>query len=351
MAKREFLMLAHTFDPAKHNVVGWYASEKLDGQRCYWDGGITRGMLKSDVPWANTNKDSRYQTPPIATGLWSRYGNVIHAPDWWLNQLPLIPLDGELWLGRGEGTRQELSKIIKTLEPGPRWSDVRFKVFDSPAYGNMFTTGEIKNPNFTKMISESKIMEFLGNRNHIPLHWRFEEILQFLETQLRDNPVATFHNQIKVCSNDHLYGMLEAVTENAGEGIIVKAPTALWWPERSHKMLKLKKLQDAEAKVLGYVSGRKTDLGSKLLGKMGALVVEFQGKAFELSGFTDEERKFDCYQSEVWAAQHPGLEVPEWIMCPAFPRGSIVTFRYRELTADGIPSEARYWRRRHVAVS
>ena len=32
------VMLAHNYDPDKHNPTGWLMSEKLDGVRCYWDG-------------------------------------------------------------------------------------------------------------------------------------------------------------------------------------------------------------------------------------------------------------------------------------------------------------------------
>lgn len=39
--KRQFLMLAHDYDPKKHSILGWYMSEKLDGLRAWWDGGIT----------------------------------------------------------------------------------------------------------------------------------------------------------------------------------------------------------------------------------------------------------------------------------------------------------------------
>ena len=37
--------------------------------------------------------------------------------------------------------------------------------------------------------------------------------------------------------------------------------------------------------------------------------------------------------------------VPDWITNHTFPRGQ-VTFRYRELSDDGVPKEARYWRTR-----
>jgi len=52
MAKRYYCQLASKYDEEKHFIGGYYWSEKLDGMRAIWDGGVTRGMLKSDVPWA-----------------------------------------------------------------------------------------------------------------------------------------------------------------------------------------------------------------------------------------------------------------------------------------------------------
>jgi len=45
-------------------------SEKLDGVRAYWDG---KQFL-------------------------SRQGNLYHAPAWFTEHLPAVPLDGELWI-------------------------------------------------------------------------------------------------------------------------------------------------------------------------------------------------------------------------------------------------------------
>ena len=88
MAKREFLMLAHTHNPTKEDIGGWFYSEKLDGMRAFWDGGVSSGLPKAQVPWANTDKDERLTKEEIATGLWSRYGNVIHAPENCTQELP-----------------------------------------------------------------------------------------------------------------------------------------------------------------------------------------------------------------------------------------------------------------------
>ena len=140
-------MLAHKFNPKKHRIGGWYMSEKLDGMRCWWDSGVTRGILKSKIPWANTSKDARYVNEPICTGLWSRYGNIIHAPDWWLNKLPPISLDGELWT---EGYRQELMAVVKKLIPdGNDWLQVTFRPFDSPTISQVLLDGDLRGVNFS----------------------------------------------------------------------------------------------------------------------------------------------------------------------------------------------------------
>jgi ATP-dependent DNA ligase len=115
-------------------------------------------------------------------------------------------------------------------------------------------------------------------------------------------------------------------------------------PKRTTTLLKIKKLIDSEAKVVGYVSGRRTDKGSKLLGKMGALIVDWHGIRFELSGFTDEERMFESDSHASHAAAYPGKEMPSWVVAHHFPIGTAVTFRYRELSDLGVPKEARYWR-------
>src|SRR5437868_6812014 len=70
------LLLAETWDGVT-DPKGWWLSEKLDGVRAYWTG----------------------------TGFSSRLGNVFHAPAWFTEGLPAVPLDGELWLGRKQFQR------------------------------------------------------------------------------------------------------------------------------------------------------------------------------------------------------------------------------------------------------
>ena len=124
--KPEFLMLAKVWK--NQNIKGWMCSEKLDGTRAFWDGGITRGIPASEVPWANTVKDDRLKIPPVATGLWSRSGKVIHAPEWWTNHLPNFFVDGELWMGYGNF--QSLRSEVASQDGD--WDNVEYMVFGCP---------------------------------------------------------------------------------------------------------------------------------------------------------------------------------------------------------------------------
>ena len=360
MPKREFLLLAHKYNPKKHGIGGWYMSEKLDGMRCYWDGGLTRGMFKDDVPWANNDKDGRYITRPIATGLWSRYGNVIHASPDYLDQLPRVPLDGELYKA---GPRQELMSIVKSLTPNSgEWGKVGFFVFDMPSYDRIFQDGIINTINYKKKFEGCRDWIYsdtdISGLDYIPKQTNtFQTTYALLKKYCLYDPVEV-HRQERLPFQtekaiDLVNQELERIAGRGGEGLILRNSESIWVPCRSHDLLKVKKRDDAEGTVIGYITGRATDKGSKLLGLMGALVLELDnGKRMELSGFTDEERKLhdihdpESRDAEIWAQNNPETECPDWIEARCFPRGMRVTFKYRGKTKDGIPQEAAYWRKK-----
>lgn len=352
MLNREFLQLGQVFDPTKHFIGGWFMSEKLDGMRAFWDGGITRGLATCEVPFANTAKDHIRVEQPIATGLWSRYGHVIYAPDFWLNQLPTYPLDGELYLGRGRF--QELVSIVKRFSEKRSeddWYKVQYKVFDAPGHQSIFQDGRIYNPQWKTTFTG--VYDWVSNRIPRPVHSRtFEANFSFLSANLRC-PVAFPLEHIRLPFQtekalDTLYEKLAEVTGAGGEGLILRDPNAVWTPKRMKSVLKVKKLQDDEATVIGYTAGK-----GKHLKRMGALITEYKGQRFELSGFTDEERILVGHYEEEhdkcydWLTNNEGKDVPSWITSTRFPRGSQVTFTYRELTKDGLPREARYLRKRY----
>lgn len=352
-------MLAHVFEPKKHGIAGYLISEKLDGMRAFWDGGITRGMIKSNVPWANVARDQREHT---STGLWSRYGNVIYAPDWFLDQMPSMPLDGELFTKRDD--RQNLMSIVKNFEPDDRWYEVRFFAFGSPPPAMIFSDGHVgkSNKNFNKVFEG--ITDWFEAQEKPEDWWQappetiFKSIIFMLDKRLEGNKRVQAHIQCRLPYGPeavkHAEIFVETFTKLKGEGVIIRDPDSTWFPDRSHQMLKIKKYKDAEGIVTGYTTGRLTDKGSKLLGLMGALILEYKGRRLELSGFTEEERSLGWTPGEcraemscgptTWAEQHPDEEVPDCIQNPRFPRGTSVTFMYRGESKDEIPQEASYFR-------
>ncbi len=349
--KREFLQLAHTYK--NEGIGGYLVSEKLDGMRAFWDAGISRGLWKYEVPYANTLKDERYLQKQKATGLWSRYGNVIHAPDWFLDKLPHIPLDGEIY---AEGYRQDLMSIIKKLEAGSGWEAVQYNVFDVPPMTRVFEAGKINNINFKKTIA-STCLDWVSLHSErlvwTPGYWTgFTTRLAGLRNRATANDVWKIHEQTELpmqteAATAQLERMLADVLARGGEGLIVRSPHAPYECGRVHSMLKVKGCSDMEGTVIGYTAGRE----GKLLGLMGALVIRLDnGIELELSGFTDEERVLSStpfIDASSWVIGNPGRRCPDTIWAQHFPRGTRVTFTYRGLSKDGVPQEARYWRK-HV---
>lgn len=364
--RREFLQLADTYDAAKHKIAGFYLSEKLDGKRSFWDGGITRGMQTKDVPWASVTDpktgSGKGKVKLLSTGLWTRYGNPICAPDSFLNALPACPLDGELWAGRGKF--QLTVSITSGDEADSRFDQISYAVYSSPALSHIFATGEIKNANFHLMVNSDEIEKFIQARVKktgiglvsIPAGATFEDELLFLRGALEtQNDHVFLHQQIKLSNNEEearaqADEFLAKVLDKGGEGGMFRNPAATWTPKRHKGLLKFKPFKDAEAVVIGFVSGKEGRIG-QALGKIGALrvrTVDFENNVeFEIgSGLTLEEREFLNADMSKHAAASPGTDMPTFYQGKHIKKGDTITFKYRELSDDGIPKEGRYWRRR-----
>src|SRR3989442_6563037 len=101
------LLLAESWDNTT-DLSDWWMSEKLDGVRAYWDG---KQFL-------------------------SRQGNLYHAPAWFIDGLPQVPLDGELWIDRKKF--QRTVSIVRRQDKSGLWNEVRFLIFDAPAASGGF---------------------------------------------------------------------------------------------------------------------------------------------------------------------------------------------------------------------
>lgn len=365
LKRREFLQLANKYDPSKpprggYDLAGWYVSEKLDGQRCFWDGGITRGMKTTDVPWASIYDPKKAgqlkaKIRPIATGLWSRYGNPIMAPDWFLNGLPAMPLDGELFAGRGN-FQTAMSAVRKDSPIDDEWRDIQFAVYSSPPFEAVFGDGEIKNANFHRALQWNEISQFVQQRAAgyegfvtCKSGFTFEQEVNLINDMLdAQTDFAYLHQQIKLPGNhreaaDEVERQLEKVLDVGGEGLIIRSAEAIWYPKRMKHILKYKPHSDAEATVTGFTSGRQGKEGT-LRGKIGAVITDYEGKRLEIAGFTFAEREFATQEMSEYAYNNPGEDMPTHFAGKQFKVGDIVTFKYRELSDDGVPKEARYFR-------
>lgn len=227
------------------------------------------------------------------------------------------------------------------------WQDVRYCVFDAPSHTNWLSNRHIEvKPHINMRLSGAdKWWVEHGGKPRAPLpYWHTVQFLEKLTLGPNIELVKqTLLPNITKMAQEKMDLLFDEVLDGGGEGIMLRQMYHIWEPYRTWCLLKHKPYQDAEGKVIGYVWGRETELGSKLLGLMGALVVEWNGLRFRLSGFTEAERTMTNRQEGL---DFPGEYVREGAN-PMFPIGSVVTFKYRELTDDGLPKEARYFRKRN----
>src|SRR5262249_3637574 len=160
--------------------------------------------------------------------------------------------------------------------PDDRWKSVHFMVFDAP---------QDKGP--------------------------FEERMQFLRATLPET-----NRFVRVVEQKRCQGMIQLLAERdrvvklGGEGLMLRQPESQYDRRRSPTLLKVKPYDDAEATVIAHEPGK-----GKFAGKLGALRVRTDdGREFSIgSGLTDAQR------------QSPP------------PVGTVITYRFRGLTAKGMP--------------
>jgi DNA ligase-1 len=252
-AKPEVLLAQHFDDTV--NPVDYWISEKLDGVRALWDG-----------------KTLRF-----------RSGRTIHAPTWFTSRLPAHPLDGELWMGRGQFER--VSGAVRRQDPlDAEWQMISYQIFELPGAPGTFS-----------------------------------DRIDTLQTSIAraDVPWLKLIKQFRVADRQTLTATLRQVVRDGGEGLMLHRADALWQTGRTDALLKLKLHHDAEATVIAHLPGK-----GKYTGMCGALLVETaDGQRFRLgSGLTDAQRR-----------------------APP-PIGSRVTYRYRGHTVNGLPRFATFVR-------
>jgi len=367
--RREFLLLADTYKADKHEAIGMIASEKLDGNRVFWDGGVSRGDDTVNVPWASVTNpktgEPKTKVKPKATGLWSRYGNPIQAPDWFLDKLPPEPLDGELYAGRGNF--QLTQTIVRRDDPNAGdWEKIRFVAFGAPTVGTVFQSGLIKNANFLREIDADECLDYIWRKSSAdriidePRTYSEElDVLSDLHSYYGSDVFTIVDTWVVRDMEDDLMTPLRTVTAEDGEGLMLRDADSVWFPKRRPFLLKVKPRHDAEATIVGFYAGRKGKTG-QFLGKLGGLVCVWHGdptapcgllKApveFEIgTGLTHEDREVHADDVESLAAV-PGERVDSCVPLK-FAIGDRVTFSYMGVTNDLCPREPAFLRVRERA--
>lgn len=203
------------------NISGWYMSEKLDGIRGYWDG----------------------------EKLYTKNGNEIIAPQWFVKNFPPFALDGELWSKRGDF--EFIQSTVLDKAPSNHWKKITYNIFEVPNAKGTFLS-------------------------------RLQEAKKWFE--LHPNLYVKIIKQLKCNDEADLLKYLNSIIVLGGEGVIVKDPTVDYDAKRSSHILKVKKSHDMEGKVIGH--NLRDD------GTLKSLILELEnGITFNLGGgFTKEQR-------------------------------------------------------------
>ncbi|CAD7956609.1 unnamed protein product [Amoebophrya sp. A120] len=306
------LLLAQTWNPATHDVTNYWASEKLDGVRAYWD-----------------NEQQKF---------FSRAGNVFHAPKFFTDALPKShKLDGELFLGRKK-FQECVSTVRKHVPLDHEWRRMKYMVFDVVDESLRFEE---------RMALAKKLLAAQNSTSNNPSYAVFHEHTQLKLSGATTNPpgeqlqpptskspsssskttttTATAaagakssktnnppNNPLKDKVNEIVFAMLKKVEQDGGEGLMLREPNSLYERKRSNTLLKVKTFFDLDATVVRIEQG-----AGKHKNRMGALVCkDAMNRSIEFkvgTGFTDEMR-----------------ENPP-------PVGSLITVKYQEKTKDGKP--------------
>ena len=214
--------------------------------------------------------------------LLTRNGKEIFAPVWFTKDYPPFEIDGELWTKRDDF--DNISSIVRdkiqTQENDEKWKQIKHYIFEVPN-------------------AKGGLFE------------RLEKVKPY------ENNIIKIIPQIYIKDKEHLKKFHNDLYSLGAEGIVVRDPNALYINKRTSKVLKVKKFKDTECKIIDYTKGK-----GKYSGQVGAIVCELENKmVFKIgSGLNDDFRK------------NP-LKI-----------GTIITFKYQNLTSNGKPRFPVYLR-------
>lgn len=311
-ASDDILLLTDYHKSPPPDLQGFLVSEKLDGVRGIWNGKTLK----------------------------TRGGRILTPPACFIQDFPPFALDGELWIGRG--SFEEVASITSTScencacdtahttrnSPTPAawqqsaWGKVRYYVFDVP------DSGETLDSSVSAKASQPAYSSTLTQR------------LSRLESYLKHHPNTpiVIIKQTPITSQKELFALLDTLTKQGAEGLVLRKDAAPYEMGRTSNALKLKRYDEAECKIIAHNLGKgkyHNMLGSITCEQELTLAQSPQDSStpaksppsakkvlhFKIgSGFSDEQR------------QNPP------------PLGTIITYKHYGFTRNGIPRFAIFHR-------
>ncbi len=211
--------------------------------------------------------------------LYTRTGNPIHAPTWFTDDFPTHDCDGEI-----HGSRDSFQKVqgIVRSKNSNEWSDLIYSIFDDCGAGT-----------YRERYDRLELLD--GNH--------FCRLAQY-----------------NCHSEADLMNYLSFIEDQKGEGVMLRDPDSSYINGRSETLLKVKRIDDAEAVVVDHVKSE-SDTEFRAI-----VCLLMNGITFRIgSGFSEEDRKLG----------NPAV-------------GSTITFRHHGFTDRGVPRFASFFRTREL---
>ena len=220
----------------------------------------------------------------------SRNGKILAAPEGWSAHFPPFALDGELYTARGEF--EKIQSIVMDKTPSvAAWSEIKFHVFDVPEAGG-------------------GLLE------------RLSELEKFILQNPQAGQNLKIIKQVKVKDNAEFEAFAKHIIAKGGEGAVVREPNVPYERKRSKNALKYKKFKDAECEVTEVNAG-----AGKYAGLMGSVTC----KALSATGSNSDEQIASGVKFKIGS----GFSDRDRANPPKI--GSIITYKYQNLTAKGLP--------------
>ena len=256
-------MLAHVYSKQGHKIkFPAYVQPKLDGHRCI-------AVIKNGkcTLWSRTQKPIT-SVPHIVKEL----ENIYKSSN--------IVLDGELYNHEYKDRFEELSSLIRQVEPKEGHEAVQYAVYDVP----------LSDVNFANRMY---FLEALDARD-------FGSCVYVVVTELAAN-------------EEHMFELFQDYMAAGFEGLMVRNSDSLYENKRSYNLQKVKAFEDSDYEIIGVNSGR---------GKM-------SDKAIFLCR-TPEGKEFSCKMKGSLDSLKQYLDEPDKVI------GKLLEVQYQNLSADDL---------------